>query len=641
MKKFPIIILFSCFVCAMHAQWQKIDLSFEPRSLSVVDSNIFWTFNNPSSGGTFNVARSVNGGTTWTTLPIPTIQGTLLSGSVLGIDANTAWIIYTEHPSYNKSIYKTIDGGETWVNQVFFPQIESIIYFKFHNANNGIMVTRDFSNHVFIYTTTNAGQNWAKKTLNFAGSPLGVTTFGQDHIWIFSSNGTLWRSTDNGQNWNQFLTGFDADNYGLAMSFADNLNGMASVDLKSNQMVRTSDGGQTWIPVSNAPHSPPSTETFIWGISTVPNLPGAWVIGSNSGTAFTLDSGASWTQEQNFPDFAFGAPIFLNDHQGWALGGNQKAFFRWKKPLNTALGCVQLLSPLTGVVKRTDCNRLWFEGSIRADISNDTGLHVRAVLRYPDNTNWFNKQQVYNNIRTGAQDGSVVFTPDLGQTTIGEIKFKIPILNAFDTAQTILCTVSPTSCLADSSNVFDFHTGYFAYWFHPECFQIDTSNCAIELKTNVCGNDTNQYLIYYRVQNGPGILGNRYERNPSYHELVTFYIFAEGDYTNSTCYESISALYTCGTSNVSNPDDQAPISIQISPNPASESVMITTDMPTTDQIQWSIKNISGQTIYQNTQEPVNPSTQVNTSNWPAGFYLVEFWDKGLPIATKKLIIARD
>ena len=61
MKKFPIIILCSCFVCAMHAQWQKIDLSFEPRSLSVVDSNIFWTFNNPSSGGTFNVARSVNG----------------------------------------------------------------------------------------------------------------------------------------------------------------------------------------------------------------------------------------------------------------------------------------------------------------------------------------------------------------------------------------------------------------------------------------------------------------------------------------------------------------------------------------------------------------------------------------------------
>lgn len=638
MKNLLFTLLCSLLTTASSAQWQKIDVPFEPFILSVVDSNTLWSFNWNSG----EMARTSDAANNWTIHDIPNAQGFLLGNFIDAFDTLNAWVSFNHYNSGMRYVYRTLDGGQTW--QARKPNSltnEQIINFqKFYTPTKGILLSQDFNNHVFVYRTTDAGQNWTTKMLSISGSPLGTATYGDQNIWFYTGSGELWRSNDGGLNWSKFQTSILATSYGLALEFADSLNGLAFKDKYFNQLYRTSDGGASWQPVAN-----PTAPIFVWGLEKIPGLPHAWMVGYNDGTAYSLDDGNTWVSEVNYPDYDFRGPVFLNKRQGWGLAGSQSAVFKWNGALDEPInGCVEFLGPLTGKLRRAECNLIQFQGSIRASIANDQEFNLRTELFYPDNItmpSYFQKQTL-NNVRTSCPTCPINFIPDPGQNTIGEIRFEIPVWHAFDTTQAVLCTVSPTFCKEDSSNTYLFNTGYFAKWFHPECFSVDTSNCAVELKTNVCGQDTNTYLIYYQVDDQPAVLGTRYEKNPTNGDLVRFYIFAYGNFQNSTCYQIIDTLYFCGTSGTTTPQKSNITAIHLAPNPAGNSFQIfCNNLPGQLENTLRIRNAFGTLVWNETLPAGVPSLFIEKHDLAPGFYLVELWSGNKLSAFDKLLIVKN
>jgi len=638
MKKLKTIVFTALFPVALFAQWQKIPADFSPLTIAVPDSSTIWSINFDAGK---RLTKSTDGGQSWANLQVPNINAqSLLSGVVKASDANRAWVYFQLHPTYDEYLYRTTDGGATWTQLALPGNNASVIFMHFYDANNGLLMASDFSNNVFVRQTTDGGQTWTPYVFTIQGSPLGVTTYGDRFVWMYTGSGKLWRSTDNGAHWTTSNTGFNATSYGLAMAFRDSLNGIAAVDRYSNKIVKTADGGATWTPINTLPHLSPNEKTFVWGISAIPGEPEGWIMGDNEGTVFTLDDGDTWMGEVNYPDFDFRGPVFNGTHTAWSIASSLDAIFKWQLPVNPNPGCVAFLGPLTGKPVRKNCNGVWFEGKIRADISQDTAIHLRTKLLYPDNTFPGNKQQLYHNLQTGSPGGIVNFVPDPGETTIGEIRFEVPVHFAYDTSQEIICTISPTACQADVSNSVTFHTGYFANWFHPECFFIDTSDCGVTLITNYCGIDTNQYNVYYSVQGGPLIPGNHYEQNPSYHELVQFYIYVDnGTVSSSTCYKTFTLLYTCGVSGTDSPE--LTTQLKIMPNPSTGNFTISIDHLPADPVTITLRDLSGKTIRQFASAPVNGPIMLENMQLQPGIYLAEVWNGIYRLAVEKLVVLNE
>jgi photosystem II stability/assembly factor-like uncharacterized protein len=114
-------------------------------------------------------SRTTNGGTNWTVSTITGATGSTGS-SISALDANTAWIATTG------GIFKTTDGGLTWVQQLTALPSNAIHFF---DSNNGVCVADPNAGYWAIYTTTNGGTNWTRVPSANIPSPLsGRLVFG-------------------------------------------------------------------------------------------------------------------------------------------------------------------------------------------------------------------------------------------------------------------------------------------------------------------------------------------------------------------------------------------------------------------------------------------------------------------------------
>jgi hypothetical protein len=631
------LVSFFVLVVYLPAQWQKMDTPFKPVNISAVDSNVIWCFTDDP----VQISRTFDGGNSWKNTALPNANGFLLGSFLSGIDSTHAWFSFNHYDSGIRYVYNTQNGGQTWqsAKPPGLLNNQLIQFQQFQDFNHGFIISWDISDAAFIHHTDNGGQSWSTISLPIKGSLLGITTYGENHIWFYTGSGELWRSEDGGANWSTFQTSLIATSYGLAMAFTDSLHGLAFKDHYYDQLYRTFDGGATWQSVTWS-GNPSAEKIYVWGITAIPGLNDAYIVGHNDGTTVTKDGGATWYVEHNYPDYPFSKPVFIDPSNGWSKINNQTGLYRWETTIATVENtCLTFTGSMGGKLRRSNCSDIWFEGHIPVDITNDPGIHLNVQLFYPDYApDPGNKYRIIKNLSTGCPNCKVQFEPDPGQTTIGTLYFDIPVTYALDTTDAVICTLSPTQCADDTLHTFQFQTGYFANWFHEECFQIDSSDCAVELLTNVCGIDTNQYVIYHQVGVEPLKLGSRYEKNPSYEDPVLFYIYAHGDVNNGTCYEIIQTLYTCGTSNISNPDKADELNFHIWPNPAREAFEMTFNLPYEGHYMMYIKNSTGKLVTSQSLANNSGPHQIDTTHLDKGFYFLELWSGDQFIAVRKLII---
>ncbi len=361
-----LILVFSSFT---DAQWLMQVSGFPNEStgafyISVVSKDIAWIsardgLNAPYISNEFS--RTTNGGAKWTVGQV--ISGTAIYdiANISAFDENIAWAgIYHSYGAQDSvcGIYKTTDGGATWVQQ-FFVENNSSTYVNglhFWNANEGVFYGNTRNGYFEIYTTSNGGTAWNRiPQINIndtiqTGGEIGFVrafeTVGDSMFCFITSTSSLYISTDRGYHWIRKPTGitippncwfkniaFHDENHGLI--------GFATSTATTMNVHETSDGGNTWTLVNS------TGPINLFALAAIPGSPNTYVSTghnasmindrqninhseetsdnikhTNSGVTYSFDGGHTWQKMPSTDNKHFLAIKWLNDSVAFAGSWN-------------------------------------------------------------------------------------------------------------------------------------------------------------------------------------------------------------------------------------------------------------------------------------------------------------------------------
>lgn len=246
---------------------------------------------------------------------------------VFFLNKNIGWAV---NGSY-AAVYKTTDGGDTWINQLseLTPSLPGNYYFRnveFLTENIGFIGTL---NGVFL-KTIDGGTTWTIVT-NFSTNPpaiCGLDAVGTSTIYgcgAYFSPAYIIKSTDSGESW-QYIEMSMYANALVEIVFQDESIGFAAgKNEKGGVILKTIDGGISWTEVFNTA----IPGEYVWKLELLPTNSN-FVFGAVESIAPHLgkflkssDNGVSWTSKE-LPYTSIQAVGFVNENNGW-MGGYTEA----------------------------------------------------------------------------------------------------------------------------------------------------------------------------------------------------------------------------------------------------------------------------------------------------------------------------
>ena len=220
------------------------------------------------------IYRTTDGGQSWVMQESPLGDG--LYSDLVFTDENTGTIVGDEG-----TILRTTDGGETWIAQDGGTDA-TLRGVSFADASNGVVVGDEGA----ILRTTDGGASWAAQESGSDSALFGVWLSDTETATAVGAEGTILRTTDGGASWEPQDSGTQASL--RAVSFASTDTGVAVGG--DGLILRTTDGGGTWAELD--------------GFGTEP-LNDVWFADANVGTIVgnagtilrTTDAGATWVHE--------------------------------------------------------------------------------------------------------------------------------------------------------------------------------------------------------------------------------------------------------------------------------------------------------------------------------------------------------
>lgn len=287
----------------------------------IKNANTVWAYAFDGTAPTNDIqefTKTTNGGQTWTAGEIFIGDPNLKIQNIIGIDANTAWVMASNSDGQG-GVYKTIDGGEEWIFQKGATEADSFNnWVHFYDANTGLLGSDPVNGYFEVLKTTDGGTTWSRIPAS-AFPPLlsseygytgGLTTVG-DTVFFYTNKGRIMRSTDKGNTWtvalpagfvvdfgtlaNNGLMTFSSANKGLVFKRTFNSAGTVPTALA---IYRTTDG-TNWTQVT---YSGISHTDLITSISYIPGTDVIVAATANSSTAGSwksLDNGTTWSRIDN------------------------------------------------------------------------------------------------------------------------------------------------------------------------------------------------------------------------------------------------------------------------------------------------------------------------------------------------------
>jgi photosystem II stability/assembly factor-like uncharacterized protein len=375
MKKRFTLFLLAAVLAGAHAQqngqWipkgnDLLSNEYGTNDISVVDENIVWTVTCKTNPATYTyedcrLLHSTDAGETWTDIDLSGLDLAFVVG-VQAISEDTAWIgacTTTNH----KKIYKTTDGGDSWIQQYDVDVSSNYLYppsIKFVNGQKGFFI--DVLG-ALAGKTEDGGNTWVTNDLLTYDPPIFIywSELAPQNWWDVKGD-TLWwgnshyiaRSVNGGADWEYYFTNlpemnpiqtivFTPDGLGLAISDQQTISGFMAIH--ETVVLRSEDFGATWTRLPNVPFPMsiiahiPGTESGFVGVS------GEWfTYGEQLGeyvSAFTLDGGNTWQIMDE--GIARNAVRFASPSVGWAgrvdnfdYGDDNPVLFKWEGDLSTA-----------------------------------------------------------------------------------------------------------------------------------------------------------------------------------------------------------------------------------------------------------------------------------------------------------------
>lgn len=318
-----------CFTGRLDAQWTKVDIPAPYDSGHYLD--VFFLPSNPNLGWASSiegyVIRTVDGGKNW--------QGVRLPVSFFeSIQFVNPFVGYT---SGDNGIYKSIDGGATWLN----------ITPADHVQNNGAWGCYFVSEFVGVYLeggcsngkqkfykTTDGGISWSLFITSEFNSGLTDAIIESNGNGFAVSSGVLWRTGDYGSTWSRYsYTGSKVWNEELSYKNNTFCLPVAGNDCNGQNIaggIRWShDGGRSW--------SQFNTGVPMFG-SFVIDEKRMWAVGSSSAVYYTDDGGDSWIRRICGVDGDLDDIWFVNDTLGFLAGRTGL----WRSDFNAPKKIVQV-----------------------------------------------------------------------------------------------------------------------------------------------------------------------------------------------------------------------------------------------------------------------------------------------------------
>ena len=308
--------------------------------------------------------KSTDGGLTWT--PIDNFTDMRLYSIALSPDYandNTLFVCARNYPG-DFIVYKSTDGGQTWTNQglnslvryfavspdyvndqTIFAICDYAVYKSTDGGQTWIYVSSTISNlwmpsgaispnyasdgTIFvagsddIYKSNDGGQTWTGSGFMFTFRSVAISPNYSSDNTVFAGAGGIYKSTNQGQDWNQVndgLKSLNVDDIALSHNLATDGTIFAGTVCG---IYKSTDKGQNWTQVNNN-----IIKTNVYSVALSPNY-------SNDNTVFagtysaglykSTDGGANWTQINSSwrveatavsPNYANDNTLFVVTHYG-------------------------------------------------------------------------------------------------------------------------------------------------------------------------------------------------------------------------------------------------------------------------------------------------------------------------------------
>ena len=289
--------------------------------------------------------KSTDGGKTWHPL------GLTASHNIgrIWVDPRNADVVVVAAlghifgPNPERGIYRSTDGGKTWVHALAINDDTGIVDLAADPTNPDLLYAaawqmrgRPWLSYFeppagpgsAIYRSTDGGATWARLAgIGWPQGPLGRIGLAVAHTpqgtriyatVASTSEGGVWRSDDGGGHWQRVNT--DQDTFGnwyFSRLTVDPRN--PDIVYSAGQSVRRSiDGGKTWTIIKGAPGG--DDYHFVW---INPEHPDHWITASDQGAVVTVDDGRTWSSWYNQPTGQFYHVAADNRFPYWIYSGQQ------------------------------------------------------------------------------------------------------------------------------------------------------------------------------------------------------------------------------------------------------------------------------------------------------------------------------
>jgi photosystem II stability/assembly factor-like uncharacterized protein len=178
----------------------------------------------------------------------PTLSASRHLVAVDFVTSGTGWVVVENQP-HDFVVLRTKDAGETWRRQLAGPDQAVGEYLRFFDAAKGLVVV--LGNHAAMYRTGDGGSTWDRQSLTRAGGEVLSADFvDADHGWLLAEASTegqaLLRTEDGGRTWLGLGNPVAYSDWAYRVAFADARNGWLYTESTRPYAYRSKDGGSTW-----------------------------------------------------------------------------------------------------------------------------------------------------------------------------------------------------------------------------------------------------------------------------------------------------------------------------------------------------------------------------------------------------------
>lgn len=278
---------------------------------SLVNDQTIWALNWKDTG-IVAFTKSLDAGNTWTQVP----NVTMIGGSYFdvpdfhAVTENIAYLAANHQTDTGKGrIFKTTDGGSTWVLMKQFDTLCSFVHFW--DQNTGIMVgypdmMPGGSQKIQIFKTIDGGITWIPK----GGALLANSISGRmpryinddlnDSFWFGTNAGEIIKTDDKGDKWAVVKTNYDTSayesGYSLGYFVITDFNTAFYTNYNTGKLYKTTDGfiteqyvGDPGLGAATYLEKIPGTNILLATAGRSAN-----VLPTVDGSKYSIDNGVTW-----------------------------------------------------------------------------------------------------------------------------------------------------------------------------------------------------------------------------------------------------------------------------------------------------------------------------------------------------------